>query len=76
MKCLLCKADAMVDDKSTYFAQIGDCYVIIEHVPCRKCPQCGEVVYSASVMETIDDFLERVQNIASKIFIMDYSNVA
>ena len=50
MKCLLCKEDAMKNDKSTYFAQLPDCYVIIENVPCRKCAQCGEVVYSASVM--------------------------
>ena len=48
----------------------------IENVPCLKCDQCGEVVYSASVMEKIDDILEKVQNIASKIFIMDYTKAA
>ena len=76
MKCLLCKADTMIDTKSTYFAQLENCYVIIENVPCKKCTQCGEVVYSASVMEKIDDILDRIQNIASKIFIMDYDMAA
>jgi YgiT-type zinc finger domain-containing protein len=76
MKCLLCKADTMIDTKSTYFAQLENCYVIIENVPCKKCTQCGEVVYSASVMEKIDDILDRIQNIASKIFIMDYNMAA
>ena len=60
MKCLICKADSMVSDRSTYFAQLPDCYVIIENVPCKKCTQCGEVVYSASVMEKIDDLLKTV----------------
>ena len=60
MKCLLCKADTMIDTKSTYFAQLENCYVIIENVPCKKCTQCGEVVYSASVMEKIDDILDRI----------------
>ena len=76
MQCLLCKADSMSESKSTYFAELENCYVIIENVPCLKCDQCGEVVYSASVMEKIDDILEKVQNVASKIFIMDYTKAA
>lgn len=73
MRCLVCKADSMIDSCSTYFAQLDHCYVIIENVPCKKCTQCGEVVYAASVMERIDDILDRLQHIASKIFIMDYN---
>ncbi len=76
MKCLICKAGSMTDDKSTYFAQLPNCYVIIENVPCRKCSQCGEVVYSASVMEKIDEILNKVELIASKILIMDFDRAA
>lgn len=76
MRCLLCKADTMVDSKSTYFAQLDGCYVIIENVPCKKCSQCGEVVYSASVMEKIDEILDKLKSISSKIFIMDYMKAA
>ena len=76
MKCLLCKADSMEKYKSTYFEELNDCYVIIENVPCFKCSQCGEIVYSASVMEKIENILENVQKIASIIFIMDYSKAA
>ncbi len=76
MKCLICKEDSMTSDKSTYFAQLPNCYVIIENVPCLKCTQCGEVVYSASVMERIDDILKKVEKIASKILITDYSQAA
>lgn len=76
MRCLICKSDSMTKSKNTYFAQLEKCYVIIENVPCYKCTQCGEVVYSASVMEKIDEILDKVQTIASKIFIMDYSSAA
>ncbi len=76
MKCLLCKADSLMDSKSTYFAQLDNCYVIIENVPCKKCSQCGEVVYSASVMEKLETILDKVKDIASKVLIMDYSNAA
>ena len=76
MNCLLCKADSMVESRTAYFAQLDNCYVIIENVPCLKCTQCGEAVFSASVLEKIDDILDKVQVYASKIFIMDFSKAA
>lgn len=76
MNCLVCKSGMMIDAKEAYFAHINGCYIIIENVPCKKCDQCGEVFYSASVLERIDDILESVNEVASKIFIMDYSNAA
>lgn len=76
MTCMSCKTDGMVDATATYFAQINNCYVIIEHVPCKKCEQCGEEFFTALVMEKIDDILDKVEKIASKIFIMDYQTAA
>lgn len=76
MRCFSCKSDTMVDATTTYFAQLPNCYVIIENVPCKKCSQCGEEYFSASVMENIDDILDKVEHIASKIFILDYHTAA
>ena len=76
MKCMSCKTDEMVESTTTYFAQLNNCYVIIEHVPCKKCEQCGEQFFSVSVMEKIDNILDKVEKIASKIFIMDYQTAA
>ena len=76
MRCLCCKNGNMTESINTYFTQINDCYVIIENVSCMKCEQCGEVYYVASVLERIDDILEKIENIASKIFIMDYKTAA
>lgn len=76
MKCMSCKAEEMIEAKNTYFAQLKNCYVIIENVPCYKCPQCGEIYYKASVLEKIDALLDKLENVASKIFIMDYSQAA
>lgn len=71
-----CKMEEMEEATNTYFAQLPKCYVIIENVPCYKCPQCGEVYYKASVLEKIEELLEKLENIASKIFIVDYMQAA
>ena len=76
MRCTSCKSGEMEDNKTTYFAQLKNCYVIIENVPCLKCKQCGDVVFRGSVVEKIDDILDNLEKIVSKISIIDYSKVA
>ena len=76
MRCLVCKSERMEESTNTYFAQLENCYVIIENVSCFKCLQCGEGIYPMSVMETIDEILGKVDNVTSKIFIVDYSKAA
>ncbi|MDO4555693.1 MAG: type II toxin-antitoxin system MqsA family antitoxin [Lachnospiraceae bacterium] len=76
MKCMSCKTEGMIESTTTYFSHLNNCYVIIEHVPCIKCEQCGEEFFTATVMEKIDNILDRVEKIASKIFIMDYQTAA
>ena len=76
MRCVICKNDEMQDSRSTYFAQVDQCYVIIENVPCKKCSHCGKIVYSVSVMEKIEENLDKVREITGKILIMDYSQAA
>ena len=76
MNCLVCKSGTMKPATDSYFARVNGGYVIIENVPCYKCEQSGEIVYAASVMEKIDDLLEHLEKVASKIFIVDYAEAA
>ncbi len=76
MKCMSCKGGEMKPAKTTYFAKLNNCCVIIENVPCLKCEQCGEEFLNTAVAEKIDDILDSVEKVASKIFILDYSQAA
>ena len=76
MRCMSCKSGEMRPAKTTYFAQLNNCYVIIENVPCLKCEQSGEEFLNTVVAEKIDDILDRIEKIASKIFILDYATAA
>lgn len=76
MRCMSCKNGEMKPGKTTYFAQLKNCYVIIENVPCLKCEQCGEEFLNTAVAEKIDDILDSIERIASKIFILDYATAA
>lgn len=76
MKCMSCKYGEMKETTTTYFTQYNNCYIIIENVPCLKCDQCGEEFLTVLVAEKIDDILDSVEKIASKIFILDYDKAA
>lgn len=77
MYCMSCKHGQMKEATTTYFTRLNDnCYVIIENVPCLKCNQCGEEFLNTSVAEKIDDILDGIEKIASKIFILDYAVAA
>ena len=76
MKCLACKNEMMIDTTTTYFVNLQDYYVIVENVPCKKCTQCGEEVFSLSVMERIDEIVAGITKKDSKVCIMEYKSVA
>lgn len=73
MKCMSCKGGEMKEAITTYFSQWNNCYVIIENVPCLRCEQCGEEFINNVAAEKIDDILDSIEKIASKIFILDYA---
>ena len=76
MNCLICKSGTMIDSVETYFAKLNGGYVIIENVPCKKCEQCGEILFSVFTIEKIENLLEVYEKIQSKIFIVDYRQAA
>ncbi len=77
MKCLTCKADEMKKSKDDFFTKIGDCYLIIKNAPCYKCDMCGEVFYTLSVTEKINDIVHNFTKAINKeVVICDYSREA
>ena len=55
---------------------LEDYYVIIEHVPCMQCEQCGEKFFTTSVMERIEFILEKIEKKEESILVLDYDTAA
>jgi len=76
MKCLSCKSGDMEAFVTTYFTDLKNCMIIIKKVPCYKCEQCGEVLFSASVGEKLDVLMDKAEILASELTIMEYDRIA
>lgn len=76
MKCLSCKHGDMFPSTTTYFTEFNNCMLIIKYVPCMKCEQCGEVVFSTSVRRKIEHIVANVKKLTSELTILEYDKVA
>lgn len=75
MKCFFCKSD-MENGVTTHVAELEKCIVIIKNVPCMKCCQCGETVYSGDVVQKIEEILEKCENAMTEVAIVNYKDMA
>lgn len=72
MKCFYCKSELEVST-TTHVAELENCIVIIKNVPCMKCEQCGEVVYSGAVAKRLDEILDSFEKAMTEIAIVNYT---
>jgi len=71
--CFYCKGE-MESSHNTHFSELDNCMVIIKNVPCLKCSQCGEVVYTMTMVEKLEKIFESVKAIKTEIVVMDFKN--
>lgn len=53
MKCLACGHDIR-EERTRVVRELNDCIVVVEHVPQRVCPHCGETYFSDEVADRLE----------------------
>ncbi|MDO4156957.1 MAG: type II toxin-antitoxin system MqsA family antitoxin [Oscillospiraceae bacterium] len=75
MNCFYCKSD-MIAGFTTHVAELERCIVIIKHVPCLKCSQCGEIVYTGTTLQKIEKILDKCREAMTEVAIVEYQPAA
>ena len=75
MLCMKCGKPAE-QGVTTDVTDLGNCLVIIRNVPCYKCTECDEIIYTADVVERLEKLIAQAGNLMSEISIIEYSNAA
>jgi YgiT-type zinc finger domain-containing protein len=75
MLCMECGARAE-KGFTTDVTDLGNCLVIVRNVPCYKCTECNEVIYTADVVKHLETIVEQAKKMMQEISIIDYSKVA
>ena len=72
MTCCYCGGDT-AESTTTYVAEIGERIIIIKHVPCEKCTQCGETFYNGTVVDRLEQITKQLEKTLTEIAIVNYS---
>lgn len=75
MKCQVCGA-ATEKGLTTSVTDLGKCLIIIRNVPCYKCSECNEIIYSADVVQHLENIIETAKKLMQEVSIIDYSQAA
>ena len=75
MLCMECGANAE-KGYTTDVTDLGTCLVIVRNVPCYKCQECNEVIYTADVVEKLEKIVETAKKLMQEVSIVDYSKTA
>ncbi len=75
MKCIACGASA-IKGVTTSVTDLSTQLIIVRNVPCYKCVECNEIIYTADVVQHLEAIIESAKSLMQDISIIDYSKSA
>lgn len=75
MRCQVCGALAE-KGVTTSVTDLGECLIIVRNVPCYKCSECSEVVYTGDVVQRLEKIIEAAKKLMQQVSIIDYTQAA
>ena len=75
MLCIKCGAQA-VPSLTTDVTDLGSCLLIVRNVPCYKCTECDEILYTADVVQKLEQITQKARRLMQEFSVVDYAKVA
>lgn len=72
MTCICCKSE-MTETTTTYVKEFGNSVVVVRHVPCYKCSECGEIHYTMDVLLKVEAIVDKLKETLTEVAIVNYS---
>ena len=75
MNCISCGVLAFTGT-TTDVTELGNCLIIVRNVPCYKCSECNEIIYTGDVVKQLEKIVETAKSAMNNIgiSILDYSS--
>ena len=75
MVCMECGA-IVKNGYTTSVTDLGNCLLIVRNVPCHKCTECNEIIYTGDVIKRLEQIAEQAEQFTQEVSIVDYSSAA
>ena len=75
MKCIKCGKETY-ESTTTEAVELGFGVLVIRNIPCYKCKECDEILYTGDVTEKIEKITEKVKQLMQEVTVIDYAKAA
>ena len=73
MKCISCGAK-IFPGTTTDVTDMKNCLVIVRNVPCHKCSECDEIIYTGDVVKQLENITATAKMAVNEIAIVDFNS--
>jgi YgiT-type zinc finger domain-containing protein len=73
MKCISCGAKTF-PGTTTDVTDMKNCLVIVRNVPCHKCSECDEIIYTGDVVRQLEAISATAKAAVNEIAIVDFNS--
>jgi len=76
MKCMKCGRDAYQSRTTEAVELENDCLLVIRNIPCYKCRECDEILYTGDVVMQMEQIIATAKRLAQQLMVVDYAHAA
>ncbi|MBQ9412769.1 MAG: YgiT-type zinc finger protein [Oscillospiraceae bacterium] len=76
MRCIKCGHGTYRSTNTEAVELAGGCLLIIRNIPCYKCGECDEIMYTGDVVERLERLTAKAVELAQELTIVDYAKAA
>jgi len=75
MKCIRCGKE-LYKSTTAEAIELEFGILVIKNIPCYKCDECDEILYTANVAQKIEEITAMITKFAQEITVIDYQKAA
>ncbi len=76
MKCAKCGKETY-KSTTTEAVELGNnCLLVIRNIPCYKCNECDEVLYTGTTVEQLESIIENAKKLMQELVVVDFAKAA
>lgn len=75
MKCMNCGAEVVKSVTTDVFEVCGG-VVVIRNIPCKKCTECAEIIYSGKVIRELEKIVAQAEKNFTEVAVLDFTKIA
>jgi len=73
MRCFFCKG-SLIPGTTAHVVNFNKSVIVIKDVPCEKCKQCNETVYTGTIAKQLEHIINSLKDSFAEVVVASYAD--